>query len=106
MSARWKRVVNGDLAAEAGAGEDGGGSQGVRSAGAALPGGERSVWRDKALPDPGEHIVLFAKAWSPWRTEEDGKGKSWKVLKGKSVDRRKGSGEKENDEEGAGFGSR
>ena len=106
VSARWKRVVNGDQAADAGAGEDGGGSQGIRSAGAVLPGGEWSVWRDKALPDHGEHIVLFAKAWSPGRTEEDGKGKSWKVLKGKSVDRGKGGGEKENDEEGAGFGSR
>jgi hypothetical protein len=50
--------------------------------------------------------VLSAKAWSPGRTEEDGKGKSWKVLKGKSVDRGKGVGEKENDEEGAGCGSR
>ena len=106
VSARWKRVVNGDRAADAGAGEDGGGSQAVRSAGVALPGGERAVWRDGAPPDPGEHIVLSAKAWSPGRTEEDGKGKSWKVLKGKSVDRGKGVGEKENDEEGAGFGSR
>ena len=102
VSARWKRAVNGDRAADAGAGEDGGDSQGVRSAGAALPGGERSGWRDKALPDPGEHIVLSAKAWSPGRVEEDGKWKSGKVLKGKSVDRGKGGGgrEKENDGEG------
>ena len=75
VSARWKRVVDGGRAPDAGAGEGGGGSQGVRYAGAALPGGERAVWRDKAPPDPGEHIVLSAKAWSPGRAEEDGKGK-------------------------------
>jgi hypothetical protein len=37
--------------------------------------------------------------------EEGGKEKSWKVLKGKSVDHGKGRREKENDEEEAGFGS-
>ena len=66
----------------------------------ALPGGGWSVWRDKALPDPGDCFFapycVICKGVGSW----EGEG-GWEGEVGGGVDCRKGGSgrEKENDEE-------